>query len=417
MKKILFIMLEIDSASGICVSNVAEQMAKLGWEVDILAYPTKRKMDVKINKHDIRPGFFRYVHQRYRNNVLLSKMSSLGYKIKVALTIFMWPWNSPFFTMRLLNKVYHLYNLYKYNCIVPVYTQVDPIIVGYFLKRKYGAEVKVAPYFLDSLSAGPVPKLLKKKDKIKKGLKWEERLLSNADGVIYMESSKLHHLKYSASKQYFDKVEFLDIPAFCMGLNIADCKKEHVQEEAARCINITYVGSLPNGIRNPEYAFETMAQLKDLKIYISIVGVSEEDAKRFRTYNLDINWIGRVSHDEAIKYIMSSDILLNIGNRIEGMVPSKIFEYMSYAKPILSFSPINNEPSLAYLRKYPKACMLMEHDSVEINANKIREFIYKINEDDISLEEIRTRFYKNTPECFCDYINTLMEGKTRSKGM
>lgn len=408
MKKVLFIMLEIDSASGICVSNVAEQMSQNGWKVDILSYSTKQKMNVKINKYYIRPSFLRYMYQKYIDNVLLSNIFSFGYKFKVALTTFMWPWNSPIFTLRLLNKVYHLYDLHSYDCIVPVYTQIDPIIVGHILKSKY-IDVKVVPYFLDSLSAGPVPKLLNKKNKIKKGLNWEERLLTNADSIIYMESSKRHHIKYSSNKKYFNKVVFLDIPALCL-----DAKKNGVgekvgKEKKVRCINITYVGSLPNGIRNPEYAFETLSRLTKIDIHVNIVGVSEEHAKRFRTFNLNISWIGRISHDEAIKYIKESDILLNIGNRIEEMVPSKIFEYISYAKPILSFASMDSEPSLAYLKKYPRSCILMEYDSVETNSKKILEFIKKINENSISLEEIKSRFYKNTPDCFCDYINGLMK--------
>ncbi len=408
MKNILFIMLEIDSASGICVSNVANQMIQDGWQVDILSYQTERKINKKINKYDIRPEFFRYMCQKYNQNLLLSKFFSVCYKIKVAMTTFMWPWNSPVFTFRLLKKVYQLYNLHTYDCVVPVYTQIDPIIVGYILKKLY-IKVKVVPYFLDSLSAGPVPKLLSKKNKIKKGLNWEERLLKNADGIVYMESSKKHHMKYSANKRYFNKVEFLDIPALCLNSNKMSWERGLVREEADRAISITYIGSLPNGIRNPEYAFETLSRLKEVKIHINVVGISKEDAKRFRTFNLDINWIGRVSHDEAIKYVISSDILLNIGNRIEGMVPSKIFEYMAYAKPIISFSPMDNEPSLAYLKKYPKSCTLMEYDLVETNVKKILEFIQKINENNISLEEIKSRFYKNTPECFCNYVNRLMK--------
>lgn len=411
MKKILFIVFEIDSASGICVSNVAEQMVKMGWKVDILSYPTKRKIDSRISKYEIRPEFFRYMYERFHHISLLSNIFSFGYKGKIAMTTFMWPWNSPILTLRLLNKAYYLYNLNKYDCIVPVYTQVDPIIVGHLIKRKYGKKVNEVPYFLDSLSAGPVPRLLSKNNKIKKGLKWEERLLSNADGIIYMESSKTHHMKYSVKKKYFENVVFLDIPALRLEQNIIDCQEQNTLKKYNRCINITYVGSLANGIRNPEYAFKTLSQLKNLNIHINIVGVSEEEAKRFRTFNLEINWVGKVSHEEAIKYLISADVLLNIGNQIEGMVPSKIFEYMSYAKPIISFSPIDNEPSLEYLKRYSKSCILKEWEPIETNEHKIREFLQTMNDVNISSEEIKFKFYKNTPECFCNYINRLIKEK------
>ena len=53
--------------------------------------------------------------------------------------------------------------------------------------------------------------------------------------------------------------------------------------------------------------------------------------------------MGRVSHTVAIQYMSEADFLLNIGNSISSMVPSKIFEYISTGKPIISiYSNIND---------------------------------------------------------------------------
>lgn len=410
MKKILFIILEIDSASGICVTNIAERMVQKGWEVHILSYPTERKLNNKIDKIDIRPEFFRYMKQRCYDKTHLNKVFSRCYKLKVAITTFMWPWNSPIFTLRLLKKAYHLYRKNKYDCIVPVYTQLDPVIVGHILKNKY-KEAKIVPYFLDSLSAGPVPKLLSENKKIKKGLRWEKCLLRNADRVIFMKSSECHHRTYSVNSDYYKNVVFLDIPMLCIdfGNELMKKKDECGKDFSDRnSVTITYVGSLPKGIRNPEPAFKILSLVKNIKFHVFVVGVSEDEARKFNTFDLDISWLGKLSHEEAVRYAIKSDILLNIGNNVEGMVPSKIFEYMSYGKPILSFASIEKEPSLPYLKKYPKACIIMENEKIESSINNIEAFARNTSEITISKEILLSKFYENTPDCFLDTISSIV---------
>lgn len=426
MKTVLFIILEVDSASGTCVLNVARQMRENGWNVDILSYYTNRIIQNNIRIHTIRPKFLIWLRKLFEKKILISNVLSLMYKAQIILTAFLWPLNAPLFIIRLYRRLKKLYEEYNYQIIIPVYTQLDPIIAGYFLKKN--CDVKVVPYFLDSLSAGPIPKFLKECKKISKGLKWEEKLLKDMDAVIYMESSQKHHIVYSRNFSYYKKVVYLDIPMLTLdfinsGENnyLKSCKTGYDKKDninsSSKKITVAYAGSLPKNIRNPEYAFMLLSKIKNVNLEINMVGVSENEANSICTYGLPINWLGKLPHEKAQEYLINADFLLNIGNKVEGMVPSKIFEYITLKRPIISFCPINNEPSIPYLKKYPMSCIIVEKDDIKSNINKVRKFLNHIPMCMIQDYELKKIYYKNTPECFQKFIETIVKNSIEKKGM
>ena len=406
MKKILFVMLEIDSASGICTKNVTERMSNDGWTVEILSYPTDKTVNDNVHFIGIRPKINIWMQQVMGPNSKLGRIFAIAYKLQVAVTTFIWPWNAPFFSYKLYKLLCKLHEHRQYDVVVVVYTQIDPLIAGSYFKKLF-PNVKVISYFLDSLSGGPRPKLLSEKQKIKKGIAWEKKLLKNMDAVVYMESSMHHHLKYSSKFEYFKKVFFLDVPM----LKIDRLENETTQENAKNTRNtivITYVGTLPNSIRNPEYAFKLLSEIRNINWQLNIVGEGRYKEKEFNTCGISINWLGKMPHEKALEFLKRSDVLLNIGNIVEGMVPSKIFEYISYRKAILSFAPNYKEASIPYIKKYPAGCVILESDNFLYNKEKLNNFLTNLPKCTLSDDELKKLYYKNTPECFEEFIDMLL---------
>jgi glycosyltransferase involved in cell wall biosynthesis len=397
MKSVLFVMLEIDSASGTCTLNVAKEMARKNWHVDCLTYTTTRRFPDGVGSFHIKPKLFSTLPKCVARNRIMSFFYRNLYRIKVALMTPFWPLNSPLFSYRLYKKINRIYKEKKYDYVIPVYTQIDPVLACYFIKQN-NKNVKVIPYFLDSLSGGPCPKFLLEEAKIKKGIAWEKYLLKDMDAVIYMESSRKHHEKYSKSFEYYKNVYYLDIPM------LVDFQKGMPEKENSleNVVNLIYIGSLPRRIRNPEYAFQLLSEVDGVTIHIVVVG-AEEDVWTEKN-GCDITWVGKVSHEKALEYMYKADILLNIGNRVKGMVPSKIFEYMSTGKPIISFAPIEDEPSTVYLSKYNAACVISERDGYLDNLNKIKKFIKNTPKNKMTECELLNLFYKNTPGAFADFL-------------
>lgn len=406
----MIIILEGPSASGICAMNVAKKLSSDGWNVDILSTTSADQFDYDddaIHFFYLPPKFaikFRE-HAEHVNSQKLIHAANLLNKVQVATTsLIFWPWNSPLFTMRLYREVLSLHRIRHYTMILPVYTQIDPVIVGHLLKRRF-PEIKYIPYFLDSLSGGPTPRLLSTRQKIRKGLCWEKKLLSNADLIILMRSAQEHHRVYSSALPYYRKMHFLDIPM----LLPADAPVEDSPCDyppGAKMV-ITYIGNMPLSVRSPYYGLKMLNEFENIEVRM-VGAVPESGAYRDFCQSMEsVKLIGAVPHGEVPSYIRESDVLLNFGNNISEMVPSKIFEYMSYGKPILSFSPNANDPSIVYLRKYPNACVIIETEDHERNAQAVRLFLEDRIGRVIPFSSLKEAFYQNTPDSFTDLIRTV----------
>ena len=400
MKRILFVMLEIDSASGTCVMNDAVQLLENGWDVHILSYETKRKAPEGVRFEFVPRKLFQELENRTENPRWKKLFAGL-YRLQVAFFSCLWPLNSLTYPGKLERAIRKQIDRNRYDVVVPVYTQLDPLIAVFRIKKRNPA-LKCVAYFIDSLSAGPTPRLLSEEGKIKKGLRWEARLCSAMDGVIFMESSRRHHERYSRLQPYYSKCVFLDIPALVMrhdgGGNDAPVKKDRFVA--------AYAGSMPLRIRDPEYAFRVLSRMKDIPLDIVFVGPEADEMKSVDTHGLDVRWVGRVPHEEVEKYMREADVLINIGNNVPGMVPSKVFEYIAVKKPILSFAPTDDEPSIPYLEKYGSACSVVGTDDFEENVQAVRAFLTDLPRERLSDADLERRFYNNLPRAFAEYIES-----------
>lgn len=408
MRNVLFIILEIESASGLCIINDAVELKKRGWNVDIITCGTKdySKNNAGINFYYINPKLFIHNQKRARGKYKKKFWENM-YRLQVLFYSLVWPLNAPIFVCRLKKMVDSIIKNNSYDAVVPVYTQIDALLAVYWIKKK-NSSFKAIAYFIDSLSAGPKPRLLSKRGKLNRGLKWEKQLCSIMDGIVYMESSRSHHEKFSKDFDYYERTVFLDIPAFVRRF----VRDKEIEKKNNEKIIITYVGSMPLRIRNPEYAFRVLSSLQGVNVEIRVIGVSELEAKSINTYGLEVYWLGRKPHAEIEQFFVQSDVLLNIGNNIPSMVPSKVFEYISYKKPIVSFSPIENEPSSEYLRKYGYSCIINENEEFDRNVHMVNDFLKDLPMVKYSDEELEELFYYNTPKAFAEYLEGVCKKGT-----
>ena len=82
--------------------------------------------------------------------------------------------------------------------------------------------------------------------------------------------------------------------------------------------------------------------------------------------------MGRVDKDTARRYISEADILVNIGNTVDNMLPSKVLECVSSGKRVLNLCQIENCPSLPYFEKYGNSLAL--YTKKEIDSTDIEKF-------------------------------------------
>ena len=218
-----------------------------------------------------------------------------------------------------------------------------------------------------------------------------------------MESSRRFHEEHCCDEPWFDKLRFLDLPL----LDINETLGLPLNAEPSKTKIIVYAGTLPEGIRSPEFFINVLSFIPDESIRVLFVGdETNRTLIEARAKDGRIEMRGRVPHKEASRLLASADFLLTLGNRLANMTPSKIFEYMALRKPIIATYPIDSEPSLPYLERYGDALMLDERGDPSAAAAQLVGYL-DADHEPISFDELKTRFWNNTPSAFCDLVETI----------
>ncbi|MBQ8829966.1 MAG: glycosyltransferase [Oscillospiraceae bacterium] len=408
--KYLFIVTESASANGICTKAIMDVLAKnnevfcitnrewgseTSYVKDGIAYYTvKPRLVYRISSMIAK----RNMPQLLKKALQLIKRVMDRAKLLVSLPT--WPLISPAYSKRIEKEARRLCGEFGIACIVPVYTQIDTLIAADRIKKDHD-EIMYIPYFLDSLSGGYGLRVFSEMQTRVRALRWERRLLQSADWIIAMESSRKHHEKYSFSESYYGKMKFLDLPL--LRTELPDAAEPLFDE---KCCNLVYVGTLPHGIRSPKYILNVFKMLEGQQYQLWFIGTNDNvTLNEAVSEDTRIHIVGRCSHEIAMQYELQADVLINIGNTNPNMTPSKIFEYMSFAKPIVSTKASDEEPSVRYLGKYPQTLILdEERTDFASAAEELKSFIERSSTQGIDCGRIHEVFFRNTPQAFADFL-------------
>lgn len=269
------------------------------------------------------------------------------------------------------------------------------MIASLKLKEKY-TNISFYAYMLDSLSGGIIPRFLPEKFLRWKRICWEDRLMTCYKKIILMESSQYHHKKVSVNKEWYNRATYLNIPLF-------DCPSAYNHKnELPESVHIAFLGTMGEGIRTPYEFLNILSYIKNLNITVSFTGINRCRRKISDKIgdNIDITINEPVSHKDATRIIDQADIVLNLGNENPYLVPSKIFEYMSHGKPIISTYSIDDDVCISHLMNYPLALLVDVRKPPEDEAQKIIDFINNRLNCDIDFNGLEEKFYTCTPKAF-----------------
>lgn len=183
--------------------------------------------------------------------------------------------------------------------------------------------------------------------KIEKNL--ERQSARQADAIVSTSQPKVFYLKQLL--QTFNSDKF-----FCItnGFDPDDYPKPENQYRIPNRLTITYTGRLYKKMTAVQF-LEALGQLAtenpeiEKQISIQFIGdISDEEMQKIRLvivhYNLSnmLKFIGYVPYTESMKYQVSADILLLIigmAENCDGIIPTKLFEYMGSGRPIFAIVP------------------------------------------------------------------------------
>ncbi|MBP1554012.1 MAG: hypothetical protein J6B21_07655, partial [Oscillospiraceae bacterium] len=178
--------------------------------------------------------------------------------------------------------------------------------------------------------------------------------------------------------------------------------------------NIVYCGSLYSDIRSPEYLYELVKKADNPALHITIVGgvygtfSDEFNAKYADFIKQHVTLVGKVSRQKAQEYLGAADIVLNIGNTIDNMLPSKVLECIGTGKRVLNLCQIENCPSIPYFKKYGNSLNL--YTKSEITDETVTRFNnFAATEKIIPKEIILSKFADATPQYVAQQIVDVID--------
>lgn len=217
---------------------------------------------------------------------------------------------------------------------------------------------------------------------------FEKILYETADAIIttpiLLEESKAKYSEDIIAKMV--AVEFPNVVP-------VDCQ-ERGQSDKINCI---FTGNIYGSFRNPDYTLRLFDNI-DSKVEFNIIGsVNAQFKEEFNKHS--IIYHGPKPLDETKEALKAADVLVNIGNSMTNQVPSKLFEYISYGKPIINICKNRNCPTLPYLEKYPYAINLFEEDEIfDEQVKMLNDFILNNYLNRIPLKEISKIYETCTPQ-------------------
>lgn len=166
-------------------------------------------------------------------------------------------------------------------------------------------------------------------------------------------------------------------------------------------INLLFCGLISDLYRNPQFLLEKLTALIDRFPQIKVYFVGDKNSqvleRYVKQYPDNIFSVASVPVRQAFSAMEQADILINIGNTFDNQVPSKIFDYFSLGKPILTVKKIKNCPAQMYFEKYPLSFTLDE-TSKENSEKELEEFIFKSKGKHRDFRQVKEIFHTCTPE-------------------
>ena len=405
--KVVIAALQRLSANGICAQAVVSELVRRGHEV---VWVCNRELEPPeqqdgVEFREVEPRWVDVALARHPGDSVAHKAVVTANRIGMLRSVGMWPLISKSYSRRVTRAVCEACT--DADVVVGVYTQIDAVIAAHEAKTRNPRLLYIA-WFLDSFAGGYGPRFLSAGQVEERGKRWDRELLGNADAVVVMESARGFHEARCADEPWFGKVRFLDLPLLDLR-GAVECTDGPVTPKSIR--TMVYAGSLPKGVRSPGFFLQVLSCMPREQLRTMFVGdASNAELNEAAVRDRRIEVLGRVPHSEAVALLRSADFVLTLGNRLDNMTPSKVFELMALRKPIVATCPIENEPSLPYLERYSDVLVLDERGDPAEAAVRLRAFLCAPHEPP-SAEELEKTFWNNTPSAFCDLIESLGENK------
>ncbi|MFA6711486.1 MAG: glycosyltransferase [Candidatus Caldatribacteriota bacterium] len=389
-------------ANGVCASNIANEFLQRGYQVSVLC-SRQRSQQKEEYIHGI--AVYRVttplVEERAAKNAF---GSLLLLRINRAFHLPVYPIDSLLFLFRFYRKLRSLVTEKSIDTIIAINNPLEGCLAGYWVKKKR-ENSKFCIFDVDSFSNKVDGKYIGGKLKFRLHRRWEQLLFPQADAIIAMETHEKHY-NTPFYDPFKEKIHFSNFP-FLITRNLKAVPSPPSLDQKYSGV---YLGTFNTEYRNPKPICEAVTLIDDF--YLTFYGRGDA-LPLIESYARETS--GRISYGGFIAYskgqeaLEQAEFLISIGNAKSEMVPSKIFEYIAFGKPIIHFYSFAGDPVLAFLGRFPLALAVDTNQNVEENAGIIKRFIETNMGKRVDHAMIESVFLSNTPKYSVDLIEKSLE--------
>lgn len=179
----------------------------------------------------------------------------------------------------------------------------------------------------------------------------EQQWCRKACGVINTVGMREENARHG----YFPYRDMAQLDLPLPNFELPETEYTHTHADGEKIV-LRYMGMFYENIRRPDELLRFLETLDPEKYSAEFYGPCCDYLRtHFSALPACVQLMKTVSVAQCRALTQTADILVNVGNTCPNQVPSKIFECIASGRPILNFYSDENEPGLAYLRRYPCA--------------------------------------------------------------
>lgn len=389
-------------ANAMCAQELIRVWTQQGDSVDVLAYGDFDGMPdrwegnaVYYVKTDERLRLFYYA-DTYRNTQK-GKMAHILANVlsKVKGTILL-PWQ-PFYSFSFPRRIYKkMCELQEKNCydgVVAILNPLDSNIAACKFKAQY-PDVPYVVFCVDTLRKTFVEQHISKT--FADAFIWEKKILENCDAYFYMHSRKEDY-ELPRYDSYRSKLRESDMPRF----KVKDIDKIPRYDFGEDGEHWVYAGSIGGPHYNPNQLLEIFKKIENSPKRVLHLYTRGAEADRIAAMankeKLNVRVHGYVDAATLESIMATADVIVSL--KTSDQISAKIFECMSYGKPVVHYSGHLDDPDAYYLHKYAfghVVKMYAENRDAEISG--LLQFLNNTIGKKVDSVELMKEFEMSTPE-------------------
>lgn len=389
-------------ANALCAQELIRVWKQQGVSIDVLAYEDFNGMpdqwegnSVYYVRPDERLRLFYYAdsYRNTRKGKLAYWFANLLSKVKGMILLPLQPFYSFSFPYRIYRKMCKLQKKNCYDGVVAILNPFDSNLAACKFKAKY-PNVPYVVFCVDTLRKTFVEQHISKS--FADAFIWEKMILQNCDAFFYMHSRKKD---YDSDRYdpYRSKFRESDMPRF----KVKDIDKISTYDFGEDGEHWVYAGTIGGPHYNPDMLLEIFRRIENSPKRVLHLFTRGAEAERIEALakkeKLNVRIHGYVDAAILESIMATADVIVSL--KTSNQISAKIFECMSYGKPVVHFSGHKDDPDVFYFRKYILGNVVkMYEKNLEGEIIKLVDFLENSRDKRIDSSELKKMFETSTPE-------------------